>query len=369
MPKRSPRSRPAPVSIPGAYRNPLYTRGVVYWYAYRGGPKIWSGTFEDEQTDAAAIAIAEGYAAARAKGPAPQTFASVVRAYQADRAWTGLAAATRKTNGVWLDRIEDRFGACSAAELTPRRVYAWLLEVEETHGVRARDRARDVLSRVCSWARSPARALLPSDCRPTDDIESAYRAPPQDAAPLPEVLDAIAKLRASGAHQIADALALALNTGLRRSDLCRVTWEAVERERGVIVWRPQKGARRGRVVVIPLRADLLTLLDRLGPSEGPILRTSRDTPWTPDGLSASIDAALRGLGYPWRLHALRRACATHLQAQGWRTHQIAAVLGWSDREADVMLATYADPLSSLVSTVPEAAKRQPDKHQRGLGGR
>jgi len=39
---------------------------------------------------------------------------------------------------------------------------------------------------------------------------------------------------------------------------------------------------------------------------------------------------------------VRAAAATHLATQGWGSRAIALVLGWSEREAETMAATYVN---------------------------
>lgn len=323
--------------LPGAHR--VQARGRVYWYAWRGGPRLWSGPIAEEA--GAAVEIARQYVQARDTRPAIGTIARVCVAYLQSPEWGRLARDTRRTNQEWVDAVRERFGSYSGEELANARrgVLQWIEEIERERGARAADRARLVLSRICSWARAPARALLPAQCRPTEGIEARYFAPAQSAAPLPEVLDAMQRLPT----HLALAIGLALNTGLRRKDLIELDWSAVDWMNGRIVWGTSKGRRRGRRVVIPMTPALRDVLERSGARfTGPVLLNSRGSGWSVHGLSHALWAALSAIGYTWSLHDIRRACATHLAAHGWSSRQIARVMGWSESEAEAMSAMYVD---------------------------
>lgn len=334
--------------LPGSYRNALYDRNRVYWYAWRGGPLIWSGTLEDEA--GAAVAIARGYHEARDARPAAITFERTIDAFEQSDDFATLRPVTQRLYALWIKRIRARFGGYSPDELTPKAVYAWVQACAAKYGARAADTGKGVLSRICSWGRNPVRELLPPTCDPCKDIPNGYRAPLR-MAPSPEAIMAVVQqLRRVGNDPVADAIELALNTGLRRTDLCRIYGGAVDAPRARILWAPSKGSRKGRRVVIPIGAALADLLERLEARPcDPLLTTSRGTPWTVDGLSASVEGALKRQGVTWRLHDVRAGAASHLSAQGWTSRQIALVLGWSERDAEAMASTY---VNSEVLTAP-----------------
>lgn len=349
--------------LPGAHR--VQARGRVYWYAWRGGPRLWSGPIAEEA--GAAVEIARQYVQARDTRPAIGTVARVCTAYLASPEWARLAHDTKRTNHEWVDHVRARFGAMSGSELANAGadVLAWIEEIEQRRGARAADRAKLVLSRICSWARAPARKLLPRDCRPTEGIEGRYRAPVQHAAPLAEVHDAIARLP----ERLSLALSLALNTGLRRMDLVALDWAAVDWRSGRIVWATSKGKRLRRKVVIPITPALRATLERAEPrAVGPVLRSTTGEGWSVHGLSHALRAALPALGYKWSLHDIRRACATHLASQGWSSRQIARVLGWSESEAEMMAATYVDE-GCKPDVKPENDLPKTPSGPRGTGGR
>jgi integrase len=321
-------------------------RWAIYWYAWRGGPQIavYDGATRAEAdaaeaTDEAVIALARAWASAKDKRPAIGQFGRVIVDYVSSTDYAALKPMTRKTKRVWLDRVRDRFGSCSADEVTMDAVSEWLRDMEAAHGKRARDHAKSALSSVAAWGRAPERpreTRLPGGFEPTKDFKNAYKAPPQDAWSLLD-LERLTKAR-PGVRRI---LLVALNTGLRRADLCRVAWTNVDWQAGVIRLVTSKGERAGRRIVVPLTRPLRAVLQEIGPQrEGPILRNAHGLAWSVDGMAHAVNIELKRLGVSGRLHGLRRSAATHLAQQGASSRRIAQVLGWSEGDAEAMAAIY-----------------------------
>lgn len=321
-------------------------RWGIYWYAWRGGPAIGSYVADTraeaeamEADDKALAALARAWADAKDTRPAIGQFGRVVVDYLQSADWAALKPATRATKRVWIDRLNERFGRSSAGEVTMDAVSAWLTDVEQAHGKRARDHAKSALSSLASWGRAPERSKetrLPATFEPTKDFKNAYKAPPQDAWTAAE-LEKIQRVR-PGVRRI---LLLALNTGLRRADLCRVAWTNVDWAAGVIRLVTSKGERAGRRIVVPLTRPLRALLQEIGPqSHGPILTSRFGKAWTVNGMAHAINEELTRLGIGGRLHGLRRSAATHLAQQGHSSRRIAQVLGWSEADAEAMAAIY-----------------------------
>lgn len=319
-------------------------RWGIYWYAWRGGPALGSyvaGSREEaEALEAADLpAIARAWADAKDTRPAIGQFGRVIVDYQQSSDWQQLKLSTRKLKGAFIDRMRERFGKASVSEITMDAVSEWLRDMEAAHGKRGRDHAKSALSSVAAWGRAPERskeARLPATFEPTKDFKNAYKAPPQDAWTAIE-LGKIPQVRPAVRH----ILMVALNTGLRRGDLCRVAWTNVDWEAGVIRLVTSKGERAGRRIVIPLTRPLRAVLQEIGPqSHGAILTSRKGTAWTTDGIAHAVSSELKRLGIKGRLHGLRRSAATHLAKQGQSSRTIARVLGWSEADAEAMAAIY-----------------------------
>lgn len=321
-------------------------RWGIYWYAWRGGPAIASYVAESreaaeamEADTEAMIALARAWADAKDTRPAIGQFGRVIVEYLQSSDWAELKPATKETKRVWIDRMRERFGKCSVSEINMDAVSEWLRDAEAAHGKRARDHAKSALSSVAAWGRAPERSKelrLPSTFEPTKDFKNAYKAPPQEAWTVAE-LEKLPEVR-QGVRRI---LLLALNTGLRRADLCRVTWMNVDWSAGVIRLVTSKGERKGRRIVIPLTGALKAVLQEIGPrAEGHILLNAWGNAWSVDGMAHAVNEELKAKGIKGRLHGLRRSAATHLAQQGETPMKIARILGWSQADAEAMSAVY-----------------------------
>ena len=321
--------------LPGAHR--VRAKGRIYWYAFRGGPQIWAGLEADEE--AAADEIARAWLAERTQAPAEGTVAAIVRAYRMSPELAALSLETRQLYHPYLDQIETRFGNLSAKEfggIAGRSILrAWRDELV-AHSPRSADQARAMVSRVASFGRS--RDMLPSDCEPAKDMPRMYTAPPQ----APWSQEAIDKAMTRLPPHLTNVIAIAINTGLRRADLCTLAWSHIDEANGVIRMPTSKGRKHRRVVVIPLTGALRAALKRCPRVAVTVLTTTRKEAWSPDGLAASLAVALAKIGLKGRLHGLRRSAAVHLARQGLSSLQIARQLGWSESEAEAMSAIYVD---------------------------
>lgn len=330
-----------------AHRVVLKGRDRVYWYAWRGGPQIWASAIADEDLDAIAVAYDEEVNERAARG----TVARLVQDYRRSPEFLALAPSTRILYGDFLDRLADKAGALSIDEFNGKegreRIRDWRGDVSP----RTADQVRAVIGALSTWARQNDQA--DRDFRPVADMPALYTAPPQHVWTRDDVGNAMTKLP----PHLSNVVALALNTGLRRGDLCAVTWASVDRDAGLLKWYTGKGAKHRRQAMIPLTGALRMTLDRCKaftprprskkrpkppPEAVTILTNVYGLPWKPTGLSSSMDKALADIGVTGTLHGLRRASATHLAAQGLTSRQIARQLGWSEAEAEAMSAIYVD---------------------------
>lgn len=331
--------------LPGAHRQ-VHKRAAgfaIYWYACRGGPQI--GAFRGatlEEAEAAEIAgvadLCVAYGETKRPRPPIGLMARVIADYMSHPAYADLKPATKATYLVWLDRVREEFGHLSEREITPEAVGAWRRRVLDNHGARAADHALRIFSRVCSFGAHPERRMFTPGFKPHAGFESLYRAPPQHAW-RQEWIDRIPQIEPVPVRHV---LMLALNTGLRRADLIRLTWSAIEHDKGVIRLVTSKGERKGRRIVVRLTPALRATLAQI-PKRSPIVLTNKHgRPWTKNSLAHAVNDALSAAGIPGRLHGLRRSAATHLAMQGLSSRQIARVMGWGENDAEIMSAVYVD---------------------------
>ncbi len=325
---------------------------------------MWSGRAEDEE--AAAVEIARAYVELRDHRPAVGTVARAVREFLDGPKWAEYADSTKAAWLPHLEWIKENLGWMNADEWrrdARDRVYERHQQIAKC-APRTADMFLQVISKFHAWSSNVGRKLLHPEPNPVKGIDKAYRRKPQRAPTLAEVRKA---QKALPPH-LADAVEFALNTGLRRGDLCNVDRIAVELPLKRIAWMPAKSAHWHRTVYIPIGADLAALLDRL-PKEGPLLRNQWGQPWTPDGLSSSLWKALQPLGATWSLHDLRRACATHLASQGWTSRDMALVLGWSEADCEALATIYVDEDVKSAVKVASPPASEPQKTEQDQGPR
>lgn len=325
------------VSLPGLHK-PI-VNGRMYIYAWRGGPKIWSGPPEDEEANAEEIVKA--WLAEKTPGPARGLVGRLIHDFELSPEFQALAAPTRALYSYVLRLAHDRIGDLTLGEFGAEKgraaIRKWRTEAAE-ESPRTADQIKCVVGALATWGRRAD--ILPADCKPTADMKRLYCAPPQEHWTREEIALAASSLPA----HLSVVVLLCLYTGLRRADLCSLTWSAVDDRAGMIRLVPSKGKRRGRIVRIKLTPPLRALLDQLRSNRRSVqvLTTSHGTPWTPTGLQSSLSVALDAIGIDKRLHGLRRAAATHLAAEGLSSRQIAQQLGWSEAEAEAMAEVYVD---------------------------
>lgn len=329
------------LAMPGAHRIEHKRRGRVYWYARRGGPQIWSGATGEEI--AAADQIQEAYRDEVMQRPAGGTIARLIMDYRKSAQFAGLARSTRALYHQFLDEAEQRLGGLGLKEYASgagRKIIREWRDEAAPASPRTADQIKSVVGAFTSWGRQEDR--LPADCKPTADMPRLYSAPPQLAWTRAETALAAFLLPA----YLSDVVRFALETGLRRTDLCKITWAAIDESAGIIRWHTTKGRKHRRLARIRLTPSLKATLRRIKTRNdteiGTILTNSFGKPWKPTGLHTSLSAALDKLGIDKRLHGLRRAAATHLAGEGLSSREIATQLGWSESEAEGLAAIYID---------------------------
>ena len=335
--------------MPKAYRSEPkkngVSRGMVYWYVRRGGPQFWQGTLAEEAAQAAHIAQLF-HEEIRLK-PAHGSIARLIHEYRLSADFQQLARSTKDLYHLFLAQAENRLGHLSAEEYQSKGrqiIRDWRAEVA-TKSPRSADQVKSVVGAFTSWARREDH--LPAGCNPCADMAKLYTAPPKEAWTRSEIALAIFMLPG----HLSDVVRFTLHTGLRREDLTKIPWTAIDEAAGVIRWHTSKGRKHRRMVLIRLTPALKATLRRIKMrghiDVGPILLNSYGRPWKATGLATSMAAALGALGITKRLHGLRRSAATHLAAEGLSSREIARQLGWSESEAEAMSAIYVDEEAAL----------------------
>jgi integrase len=307
------------LELKGLHR--VKAKGRIYWYAWRGGPRLAGELGSPE------FHTSYNQAIANRQSPHTGRFRSLVTLYKASAEYRRLADSTRRNWGPWLDRIADHFGDLRIAQFDrPDKIRPVIRRWRGANAQtpRTADYGMQVLSRVCSYAVDPLGKLAANPCEGIKQLYSASRS---------EIIWTeadIATLKAVCSEEVAFAVDLAACTGLRVGDLVRLSWSHVG-ENAIVVTTGESGHRRE--AVIPLYGELRDLLARI-PRRSPVILTSSTLrPWVKDGLGSSFVKAKKDAwpdGRDLHFHDLRGTAATKFYTAGLTEREIAEVMAWEE---------------------------------------
>ena len=189
-------------------------KGRTYWYAWRGGPRLRGTPGSPEFITSFNEAVADRHA------PEPGRFKALVVRYRASAAYKNLADSTRKQWSPWLDRIADHFGVLRIEQFDrPQKIRKIIRQWRNKFAATARtaDYGMQVLSRVCAFG--VEEGDLASN--PCEGIEQLYDS---DRSEIIWTESDIATLKAKCPAEVGHAIDLAAHTGLRLSELLRLSW-------------------------------------------------------------------------------------------------------------------------------------------------
>lgn len=305
--------------------------GGHYYYAWRGGPPV-AGKYGSPEFVAS---FAEAHA--EHKAPDKSRFGGIVSAYKASDQYKALAVSTRKLWGIWLDRIAFKFGDTKIAAFDrPKQIKPIIKEWRDNWGKtpRTADYGMQVLSRVMSFAVEDG-LIARNPCEGIKGLYSSNRS---------EIIwtDADMKqVKAVSAREVGWAVDLAAHTGLRLSDLIRLSWSHVGENEIVMPTGKSGGTKEA---VIPLYADLRAVLAHI-PKKSPIVLTSArwKRPWTKDGLGSSFNKAKIAAEMQDRnlhFHDLRGTAATKFYLAGLTIREIAEIMAWEEEQVERIIRRY-----------------------------
>jgi integrase len=229
-------------------------------------------------------------------------------------------------------------------QINRRKVAAWLGEIETSAGPVARNRGRSALSGFFNWCISEG--LL--DLSPVTGTAKAIENNSRERVLTQEELRQL--WRTLGDGTFADIVRLLLLTGARRSEIGSLRWSEVDPARKQVVLPPER-VKNGREFTLPLSTQALAILTRQP------RRNSTDFVFNDRGYQdwdrgkSALDKRLPIA--PWRLHDLRRTCATQLGELGVQPHHIEAILNhYSGHRSGVagvyQRAKYSDEMRSAL---------------------
>lgn len=308
-------------------------KGRIYYYAWRGGPRLRGEPGSPE--------FVSSYQEAHENRRTPDTgrFRSLVAIYRASNDYKRLAVSTKSNWSRWLDRIADHFGDLRIAQFDrPEKIRPvirkWRNLYAETP--RAADNGIQVLSRLLSYAVDPLGKIAYNPC---EGIRHLYKG---DRSEIIWTNADIAQLKQSCSPEVAQAVDLASHTGLRISDLLRLSWNHVGED--AIALTTGKSRHR-REAIIPLYDTLRDILAGIPKRSTTILTNSRSHPWTRDGFNSTFHKAKIKAGLAdsnLHFHDLRGTAATRFYVAGLSERVIAEIMGWKEEHVARIIRRYVD---------------------------
>lgn len=320
------------VDLKGVFK--VTAKGRVYYYAWRGGPRL-AGDPGSPDFLAAYVRAHEEH-----RRPDDTRFRAIVTLYKGD-AFPRVAASTRQTWGPWLDKIADHFGDLRTAQFDrPDKIRPLILRWRNTYAAtpRAADTGIQVLSVLCSYAIDPLGRLGRNPC---EGIKQLYSS---DRSEIIWTESDLATLKVTCSAEIANAVDLAAATGLRQGDLLRLSWSHIGPDAITLVTGKRSGkAKRAREAIVPLYDGLRAVLAGIPKRSTTVLTNSRKRPWTGDGFGSSFNKAKIAAGMAkadLHFHDLRGTAATRFYTAGLSERVIAEILAWDEDQVARIIRRY-----------------------------
>ena len=322
-------------------------KGKTYWYAWRGGPRLRGkpGTPEFHASYNEAIE--------NRRAPDPDRFRSIVVLYKASPEYRKLADTTRLNWNRWLDRVSDYFGDLRIAQFDrPEKIRPvirrWRNQWEDKP--RTADYAMQVLSRLLSYAVDPLGKIASNPC---EGIKRLYS---NDRSEIIWTDADIKQLKAGCSLEFAHAVDLAAHTGLRESDLLRLSWSHIGEDAITLSTGKSRGRREA---LIPLYDDLRAVLARIPKRSTTVLTSTRGRPWTSSGFATAFQR-IKLKDRDLHFHDLRGTAATKFYIAGLSIRVIAEILAWSEEQVERIIRRYVSRTAATraaIQQLNEARKR------------
>lgn len=317
------------------------SKGHTYWYAWRGGPRLRG------VPGSAEFLASYNEAIESRRTPDKSRFRFIVADYKASNDYKKLAESTRAQWGKWLDRIGEYFGDLRVAQFDrPEKIRPiirrWRGQWAATP--RTADYAMQVLSRVLAHAVDLGKIAG----NPCEGIKQLYD---NDRSEIIWTDADIAQIKASCSAEIGNAIDLAANTGLRLSDLLRLSWSHVSEVAIVLTTGKSKHKREA---LIPITADLRGVLAKIPKRATTILTNSRARPWTADGFGSSFNKAKHDAKLADRdLHFndLRGTAATKFYIAGFSLREVAETLAWEEEHVEKIMRRYVGRTAAIKARI------------------
>jgi integrase len=240
-------------------------------------------------------------------------------------------------HGLRLDQIDRR------------KIAALLGEIETGSGASTRNHARSTLSAFFNWC-------ITEGLLETNPVQGTAKADVGGSRERVLTKEELRKLwRALGDDAFSNIVRLLLLTGQRRNEIGKLTWSEVDLAHKQIVL-PALRVKNSRDHTLPLSTQALAILERVP------RRNSSDFLFGKRGFN-DWDYAKKQLDgragiAAWRIHDLRRTCATHLGELGVLPHVVEQALNHVSGAKAGVAGVYNR--SKMIDAVREGLQRWAD---------
>jgi integrase len=234
-------------------------------------------------------------------------------------------------------------------QIDRRKVAALLGDIETNSGAVSRNRARSALSGFFAWCISEG--LL--DVSPVTGTAKANEGGSRERVLTQDELRQL--WRALGDDPFSDVVRLLLLTGQRRKEIGDLRWSEIDLARKMIVL-PAERTKNGRQHEVPLSAQSLAIIERLPRRNTTdyLFGTRGFIHW--ERVKAELDK--RSAIAQWRLHDLRRTCATQMGELGILPHVVEQALNHVSGAKGGIAGVYNR--SKVIDAVREGLQRWAD---------
>jgi integrase len=311
---------------PGVRKN--IVKGRIYWKFEAGDFRCnIPGPYASPAFLAAYETALKG-AKAPASTAAPDTVAWLIEQYLGSLKYQNLSPSRKRSIRGELDWLRSTAGKYHFVRLEVRHIEA--LMAKKT-GPQARNTVKKNLSMLFNFA---AKKLGYTGPNPARFAEKMKTNPDGYHTWTDAEVDRFLT-RHPAASKARLVLLLALNTGMARTDLCRVGWQHVTQKDGKarIAYKRAKTSEAANLPILPELAEELAHL----PKDRMLFITqdARHIGYKPETLGNWFRDRCTEAGVPGSLHGLRKAGATRLADAGATNWEIASYLAHKDtKQAD-----------------------------------
>lgn len=324
------------------------SKGQVYYYAWRKGPRLRGEPGSPE------FMASYNEAIENRRAPDKDRFRSLVTLYKGSDDYKKLADSTKRNWAPWLDKIGQHFGELRIAQFDrPEKIRPIIRRWRNQWADKPRtaDYGLQVLSRVLSYGVDPLGTIAGNPCEGIKQIYSTNRS---------EIIwteTDIAMLKRTCSVDVGHAVDLAAHTGLRLGDLLRLSWSHVGEDAITITTGKSK---HRRTAIIPLYDDLRRVLENIPKRSTAILTNVRRRPWTTNGFGTAFDRAknvAKMKEQNLHFHDLRGTAVTKFYVAGISERVIAEIMAWSEDEVAKIIRCYVGRTAATQALIQQINKK------------